>query len=141
VAEVPTPPFNARDVVDARIDPCAQFALLRMRDAGGGALADAAGLLGAVKSGSLAGIYCANLLAAVKLAQRLETVWWQLLPAGEDAAVVIDPSTPLASPTVVFRAIQTAGPQKCLDRSRLDPALRKGMAKLPDAQRRRAGPL
>ena len=125
-AAPPTLPFTSRNVIDTRIDPCAQFSLLRLRDAGAGPLADAAGLLGAVKSGALAGIYGANLLAAVKLAQKLGTVWWHLLPDAEDAALVIDPTDPLALPTIVFRAVQTAaGPQKCLDRSRLDPALRK----------------
>ena len=120
------PPFTSRDVINARIDPCAQFSLLRLRDAGGGARADAVGLLEAVQSGALAGIYGSNLLAAVKLAQKLGTVWWELLPQGEDGVLVVDPTAPLGPPTVVFRAIQTAGPQqKCLDRNRLDPALRK----------------
>jgi hypothetical protein len=115
--------FTSRDVIDTHIDPCAQFALLRLREAGGGALADAVGLFGAVKSGALAGIFGANLLAAVKLASKLGKGWWELLPPGQDAAVVIDPSAPLEPPTIVFRAIQTEGTQHCLDRSRLDPAL------------------
>ena len=120
------PPFTSRDVIDTRIDPCAQFSLLRMRDGGGGARADAVGLLRAVQSGALAGIYGSNLLASVKLAQKVGTVWWELVPKGEDGVLVVDPTDPLAPPTVVFRAIQTAGPQqKCLDRTRLDPALRK----------------
>jgi outer membrane protein OmpA-like peptidoglycan-associated protein len=123
---LPARPLTSRDVIDPRIDPCAQFALLRLRASGAGGLADAAGLLGALKSGALAGIYGANLLASVKLAQKLGTVWWRLLPDGEDAVLIFDPTDPLASPTIVFRAIQTAtGPQKCLDKSRLDPALRK----------------
>ena len=125
-ASTSAPAFTSRDVVDSRIDPCAQFALLRLRDSGAASLADAAGLLGAVKGGTLAGIYGANLLASVRLAQALGTVWWRLIPNGEDAVVVVPPADPLAPPTIVFRAVQTAaGPQKCLDRSRLDPALRK----------------
>jgi hypothetical protein len=116
--------FTAREVIDARIDPCAQSALLRMRDAGGDALADAGGLLRAVKSGALAGIYGANLQASVKLARNHGTVWWELLPAGQDAALVTDPMEPYGPPTIVFRAIQTPGAQRCLAANRLDPALR-----------------
>lgn len=116
--------FTAHDVIDARIDPCAQSALLRMRDAGGDTLADAAGLLGAVKSGALAGMFGANLQASVKLATKLGTVWWELLPAGQDAALITDPTDPYGPPTIVFRAIQTSGTQRCLVASRLDPALR-----------------
>src|SRR5262249_29140676 len=90
---------------------------------------DASGLLAAVKSGALAGIYGANLFAAVKLAQKLGTVWWELVPPGEDAALVIDPTEPLVPPTIVFRAVQTVGgQQKCLVKTRLDPALRKAWA-------------
>jgi hypothetical protein len=124
---VPSP----RDVVDARIDPCAQASLLRLGKADPAGRAAALGLLAGVKSGQLAGIYGENLMASTRLAARLRTVWWKLIPVGEDAVVVVDPSAPtLVSPTIVFRSTQTRttkarSPQACLDRVRLDAALRK----------------
>jgi hypothetical protein len=124
---VPAP----RDVIDPRIDPCAQFALLRLGKADPAARTAALGLLAAVKSGRLAGIYGENLQASVKLATRLQTVWWKLIPPGEDAALIVDPSAPGAAPaTIVFRSTQTkttkpGATPACLDKARLDVALLK----------------
>jgi hypothetical protein len=131
-APVPSP----RDVVDTRIDPCAQFSLLRLGKTDPAGRAAAAGLLAGLTSGQLAGIYGENLKASARLAATLRTVWWKLIPPGEDAAVVVDPNAPTAAPaTIVFRSTQTStakpgAAQACLNGVRLDAALRKAWASL-----------
>lgn len=125
---------NARDVIDPRIDPCAQFSLLRLQKSGPTGMAAGQGLLAAVKNGELAGIFGENLRVSSVIAARLGTVWWRLIPPGEDAALVVDPAAPTAvAPTIVFRSTQTRAtrtgdPQACLERGRIDAALQKAWA-------------
>ncbi len=109
------PSFSNYDVIDPRIDVSAQQALIRLRG-NPATSADAAGMLMAVKSGQLAGIYGDDLLAAAQLAARLGTVRWELVPRAQVAALIREPN-PLAPPTIIFRT-QYRG-----DRNRLDPAL------------------
>jgi hypothetical protein len=93
-----------KGVIDPRIDVGAQKALLRMFKGGQGARADATGMLAAVKSSQLAGIFGDDLLVVVKLAQGLGTYRWLLVSKGEDAALVLDPADPLtALATIIFR--------------------------------------
>src|SRR5574341_978283 len=123
--------FRSNAVIDARIDVCAQFALLRMRRADASARADAAGMLAAVKSGQLAGILNHTTFAAVQLARRHGATRFDLVPRGEDAALVLDPDAPIiGTPSIVFRGVETKAGEKtpCPPRERLDPALRKAWA-------------
>jgi acetylornithine deacetylase/succinyl-diaminopimelate desuccinylase-like protein len=118
--------LNPNEVINPRIDVGGQKSLLRMMKGDQGSRAAATGMLEAIKSGQLAGIYGDDLLAAVKVAQKLGTVRWELVPGGEDAAVVVDPANPLtAPPTIIFRGDT---PDIRLIPSRLDPALRKAWA-------------
>lgn len=112
--------FAGHDDIDERIDVGAQYALLRLSKDGPDERTDAQGLLGAVKSGALAGIYGDDLGAAARLADRLGTVRWTLVPPGEDAALVQAPDD--AVPTIIFREKTRS------DRTRLDPALRHAWA-------------
>lgn len=124
----PIPPSPA---LDPRIDICAQFALLRMNSSDAAAQADSAGILAAVKGGQLAGILSNMTRAAVPLAQRLNVTPFDLVPRGEDAALVLDPAEPLtAPPSIVFRNIQMQpGEQtQCPPPEQIDPALRKAWA-------------
>src|SRR5215207_6399746 len=118
--EVSTPvPVTATQagVSDGRIDVFAQYALLRMaKSPDPGARADASAMLGAVKSGTLAGIYKEDEQIPALRARRVGTSWWLVIPKGEDAAVLREPG---AAPLIVFRDSARS------DASRLDPALRK----------------
>jgi hypothetical protein len=124
-------PLSPGDVIDQRIDVCAQFALLRMNRADAAARADAAGMLGAIKTGQLAGILNHTTLAAVQLARRHRVTRFNLVPQGEDAALVLDPDAPMVKPpSIVFRGVETKPGEKvpCPPPERIDPALRKAWA-------------
>jgi hypothetical protein len=123
-------PLRTTDVVRPQIDVCAQYALLRMaKDPT--AAADCAGMVEAVRTGDLSGIHEQNVLVSVRLAEKLGRRWWELLPDGEDAVLVVDPVAPATvPPTIVFRSTQTTRTRdgehlRCLDRTRLDSALRR----------------
>lgn len=104
-------------VIDPRIDVFAQKALLRMANGPDpAARADASAMLGAVKSGTLAGIYKEDEQVPALRARRQGKTWWTVIPKGEDAAVLREPGQP---PLIVFRDGVRS------DASRLDPALRK----------------
>jgi hypothetical protein len=88
-------------VIDPRIDVFAQRALLRMGGGDPAAQANAAGMLAAVKSGQLGGIYKEDERVPALRAQRLGLGWWQLIPPERGATVVWDPdSEPML---IVFR--------------------------------------
>lgn len=114
------------DPADPRIDVLAKFALQRMIKRSDMA-ADAARLIRGINSGTLAGIFGENLRAAAKLAEKLGTVRWKLVPKGEDAALILDPEAPtVAPPTIIFRVKEEKPPGKRvwpLPAERMDPAL------------------
>jgi len=115
-------------VIDARIDVFAQYALLRMaKSPDPAARADASAMLGAVKAGTLAGIYKEDEQVPALRARRVGTSWWLVIPKGEDAAVLREPAQP---PLIVFRDSVRS------DAARLDPALRKAWASLRPAEPR-----
>ena len=103
-------------VIDSRIDVGAQKAILRMLKSTPRVKADAVGMLAAVKSGRLSGIFGDDLAAAARLAARLGTVRWELVPRGQDAVFLRPPSD---QPVIIFRE----GARSVV--SRLDPALRQ----------------
>lgn len=108
------------DVIDPRIDVFAQRALIRMRNGDVASQADAMGMLGAVKTQSLAGIYKEDERVPALRARKMNLGWWELVPTGEDAALILDPASPLAGPPIiVFRDRVRSTPPL------LDPALRK----------------
>src|SRR5262245_34584491 len=124
-AGAPPPPGagsggSSTDIIDTRIDVGAQKAILRMRNGDLSARADAAAMLAAVKTGQLAGIFGDDLKASADLALKLNTVRWELIPKGEDAALIRAGGVA----AIVFRE------QIRSDPGRLDPALRKAFAKL-----------
>jgi peptidoglycan hydrolase-like protein with peptidoglycan-binding domain len=84
----PTAPFGPADVADPRIAPDARQSLVRMR---GDPLAvrDAVGMLQAVKTRTRGGIYREDLPAVVALGRVLRRPPGQLVPTGEDAALVL----------------------------------------------------
>ncbi|HEX2076514.1 MAG TPA: hypothetical protein VHG08_02360 [Longimicrobium sp.] len=111
-------------VIDSRIDVHAQYALLRLAKGDPSARADASAMLVAVKSGRLAGIYKEDQQVPAMRAKRRGIGWWQLIPAGRDAAVVHEAG---AAPLIVFRDRVRS------DASRLDPALRTAWRSLQPA--------
>lgn len=106
-------------VVDPRIDVFAQRALLRMFGGPMDAQSDASQMLAAIKAGTLAGIYKEDEQVPAKVARRLGTGWWQLIPSGQDAAYIEDPA---GSPIIVFRDGVRS------NKDLLDPALRRAWA-------------
>jgi hypothetical protein len=109
-------------VIDPRIDVFAQRALLRMaKSPDPGARADASAMLGAVKSGRLAGIYKEDEQVPALRARRAGTSGWLVIPKGEDAALFLG-AAPGEAPLIVFRDGVRSLP------ARLDPALRKAWA-------------
>ena len=140
-ANISPPPITSPyEVIDERIDEAAQRALLRMNKGDAAARQDAAGMLAAVKGTlgehmRLAGIYGDNLKKAAELASRHGTVRWELVPKGEDAALILEPGDPagVLPPTIIFRGgdpgakpVSHYGVRNLPER--LDPALRKAWA-------------
>lgn len=107
-------------VIDPRIDVHAQFALLRMSKNPSTA-ADASAMLAAVKGGQLGGIYKEDQQVPALIARKAGSGWWQILPPGEDAALVLE----VAPPIIVFRDQARSNP------TRLDPALIKAFKGRP----------
>lgn len=127
----PLPGAVRVDPADPRIDVSAKFALQRMLRGDAGAQQDASGMIGAIQAGRLTGIYGDDLYAAVKVARRLSTERWLLVPKGEDAVLILDPAAPTqAPPTIIFRGGEGKPPNDGVRRipQRLDPALRKAWA-------------
>jgi hypothetical protein len=114
------PTFTRNDVIDERIDVFAQYSLLRMFKGDAAARGDGEGMLAAVKAGQLAGIYKEDERVPAMRARNMNMGWWQLIPKGEDAALIGHPGNlPNGTPIIVFRdSIRSTPP-------RIDPALRK----------------
>lgn len=69
-------------MTDPRIDVFAQYSFQRL---GRSAPDDASGMLAAVRTGALRGIYKEDEAVPARAAQRLGRGWWQLIPFHEDA--------------------------------------------------------
>lgn len=92
------------DPTDPRIDPALGKALQQMLAAPETAAA-AANLVQGVQDGGLAGIFGEDADAAQQLAAAYGTQPSQLIPAGQDAAMILDPASPLeAPPTILLRS-------------------------------------
>ena len=105
--------FSNYDVIDSRIDVAAQKALIMMKG-NPSTSAAAASILSEVKGGRLAGIYGDDLLAAARLATRIGTVRWELVPRGQDAALVQTTSDPPDAPTIIFRSVVRSEPARLI---------------------------
>ncbi len=118
----PSAPDLQIDPNDPRIDVGAKFALQRMLKVPEMA-ADAARLIRGIHSETLAGIFGDDLGVSAKIAEEHGTVRWELVPKGEDAALVLDAALPLeAPPDVIFRGDT---PDIRNTPTRIDPALQK----------------
>lgn len=103
ISVAPTEPTAApgpsvHDVIDPRIDVAAQRAILRMRSRSPDRASE---LLGFIKKGDLRGFVGDDLQLSAQHASELGTVRWELVPPGEDAAVV--PGAPGSAPLAVYR--------------------------------------
>ena len=83
-----TGPIPATGAIHPRIDVDVQRALVRLSKGDAHSREAAHGLLGAVKSGALAGIYAEDQQAPALRARALKTSWWTLIPRGEDGDLV-----------------------------------------------------
>ena len=127
------------EVNDNRFSVPAQESLMRMSKDPAKSV-DANGLLQAVKSGQLAGIWCVNWKAPCDRAQRYGKSWGEVIPKGEDAVLMLDPDNPLKGiPLIAFRRTLDLRPQKGCGKlssdtslnyfpARLDAALLKALA-------------
>lgn len=80
------PPLQLpKDVLSERIDVFAQRALFRMLKADPAAQADAKGMVFAVKTGQLAGIYKEDEYVPAMRAKKMRLGWWQLIARTDDA--------------------------------------------------------
>lgn len=86
--------------------------------------AEAHGLLDAVRSRKLRGIFIENQKAPALRARELGTWYGNLIPAGEDAVIVPAPAGTTEPPLIAFRDSVKTNP------ARLDPALVKARRKL-----------
>src|SRR5262245_17128994 len=82
--------YSTKDVIDKRISIPAQHSLVRLSK-NPATSADAVGMLEDVKAGRLAGIYCVNWNVPAQRAVKLGKSWWTVIPAGEDAVLLLDP--------------------------------------------------
>src|SRR5262245_11593202 len=95
--------YTTRDVIDNRISVPAQHSLVRLSK-NPATNPDAIGMLGEVKAGRLAGIFCVNWKIPAQRARRHGLWWWTVIPKGEDAVLMLDPDNPLAGkPLIAFR--------------------------------------
>ncbi|NJM45838.1 MAG: hypothetical protein HC860_06395 [Alkalinema sp. RU_4_3] len=107
------------DVRSDRIDIFAQRALLRMsKDPV--MSADASGMVAAVKSGKLGGIYKEDQRVPALRAREINSSWWLIIPQEEDAVLFLEPKNPMHGvPIIVFRDSIRSNP------ARLESALKK----------------
>ncbi len=100
------------EVRDERFSVPVQESLMRMsKDPAKSA--DAVGLLEAVKSGRLLGIWCVNWKTSSDRAQQHGSTWGDVIPKGEDAVLMLDPVNPLAGvPLIAFRRTLDTRPEK-----------------------------
>lgn len=112
----PPPPapietWSANDVIDPRIDVAAQRVLIASLSADGERGAASAGLVSAVKSGELGGIYQEDQAVPARLAQSRGIGWWQLIPAGRDHILVASPGE-TEPPIAAFRRALAQSPER-----------------------------
>jgi len=93
-------PLEVRELMHPRIDVDAQRAIRRMSQGDEAASTDANDMFEAVTNGQLAGIFAVNQRVPALRANRMGIGWWQLIPEGQDSAVVLEPGQPTSPPPV-----------------------------------------
>ncbi len=114
-APVAGPPWTAKDVLDARIDVQAQYALFRLFKGTPLQRVEASQLLSAIQAEVLLGIYQQDQKVPALRAQELGSWWGELLPAGAEGRCVVEP---LGKPALI--AMRRGTPA---DTARYDAAL------------------
>ena len=95
--------YSTRAVIDNRISIPAQHGLVRLSK-NPVTSADAVAMLGEIKAGRLAGIFCVNWKVSAQRAIRLGLSWWTVIPQTQDSVLMLDPDNPLAGqPLIAFR--------------------------------------
>ncbi len=115
----------AIDPNDPNTDVRAKFSLQRMLRQGGDAAADAVGMMNAMNTGQLFGIYGDDLAIAANVARQKGTQRWLLVPPGKDAEIIRAPNR---TPIMIFRD----GIEK--NSARIDAALRNAWHSFVAAQ-------
>jgi hypothetical protein len=87
-----------------RIDVDAQRSLMRLSK-NPATEPDAVFLNDSVRNGTLVGIFAEDQRAPALRALKLTGGWWKLIPAGQDAVIVLDPENlgPMGKPLIAFR--------------------------------------
>ena len=105
--------WKTSDIIDPRIDFAsvagdvhsrgAQYSLMRKMAAGPPTSNDASAMIGAIKSGALAGILLTPRRAVSQRGQRMRPPrgWWQLLPSGQISTCLKEP--PGEPPMIIYR--------------------------------------
>ena len=101
IVETPPPPLTERELIHERIDVHAQRSLLRISKTP--RVLEARLLFEAVKSGALGGIYKADTGVPALRAVRMGTLWFKLIPQGQNAVCLTQPTKPGEKPILVFR--------------------------------------
>lgn len=95
--------YTQKDVIDDHISIPAQHSLVRLSKKPETS-ADAVGMLEAVKSRQLEGIYCVNWKKSAQRALKLGSNWWTVIPDGDDAVLMLDPGDlQNGPPMIAFR--------------------------------------
>lgn len=95
--------YTQKDVIDDHISIPAQHSLVRLSK-NPDTSADAVGMLEAVKSRQLEGIYCVNWKKSAQRARKFNSDWWTVIPEGEDAVLMLDPENlQYGPPMIAFR--------------------------------------
>ena len=94
--------YTQCDFIDSRIDVAAQRALFQMLRRDAPSRSASLGLFAAVKAGRLAGLYQEDQQVPALRARRLGIGWWQVIPSGQRAVCLSQPST--EPPIIIFRS-------------------------------------
>jgi hypothetical protein len=99
--------WKTSDIIDARIDIGAQYSLMRKMGDGPPVSRDASAMIGAIKSGELAGILLPPRQAVSERGQRMSPPrgYWQLIPSGQDSICLKEPAG--EPPMIVYREKMT----------------------------------
>jgi len=126
-------PLKRGEVVDVRIAPPVQQALIRLSSAAA-TRPEALRLLDHVKQGRIASIICMNSSAAITRTRRLGATPATAIRTGEDAVVLLDPNDlRQGTPMIAFRQeldpfCGPPKPPRAAQPAKLDAALRRALA-------------
>jgi hypothetical protein len=93
--------YTQCDFIDSRIDVAAQRALFQMLRRDAPSRSASLGLFAAVKAGRLVGLYQEDQQVPALRARRMGIGWWQVIPSGQRAVCLSQPST--EPPIIIFK--------------------------------------